>query len=185
MIENPYIMTVRENIATNIRTLRTAAGMPQKTLGNLLGLGRPAISEIESTKRGVSIEECIGIAKIFGVEPERVYGSSENLCPACGQPRPQPEGGSFEKVEPSAPGSYLKEGRAGASQVVFSCGRCGTSLPSNGPCPTCQEPNDGQPFAPESIEVEKDGRRLFAGHGCALDRALSEGWTEVKNGRED
>ncbi len=79
-------MTVREDIASNIRILRKAAGMTQLQLAHRLDLNRPAISDIESTKRGVSIEECILIAEVFAVDPERVYGSSEDLCPACGQP---------------------------------------------------------------------------------------------------
>ncbi len=84
-VYNSDIMTVRENIAKNIRTLRKAAGLTQKELAAKLKLCRPAISEMEAAKRGVGVEECIEIAEIFGVLPERVYGSNEGVCAACGQ----------------------------------------------------------------------------------------------------
>lgn len=33
----------------------------------------------------------------------------------------------------------------------------------------------------ERVEIEKDGRTLFASRGYALNRALREGWTVVNN----
>lgn len=101
-VYNHDIMTVRQNIGQNIRTLRKACGLTQADLGRRLGLSRSTISEIESGKRGLGVEGCIKIAEFFEVDPKRVYGSVRDVCPTCGQSTEPVDG--WGNAWPQAPG---------------------------------------------------------------------------------
>jgi transcriptional regulator with XRE-family HTH domain len=57
----------REQIAERLKEARTQAGLSQDNAAKILGLQRPAISEIESGKRKVSAEEIIHFGKIYKV----------------------------------------------------------------------------------------------------------------------
>lgn len=57
----------REKIAERLKEARMLSGLSQENAAKILGLQRPAISEIESGKRKVSAEEIIQFSKIYKV----------------------------------------------------------------------------------------------------------------------
>ena len=54
-------------IGEKIKELRTKAGISQQRLAELLGVSRPAISQIENGERKVSVDELDRLAKIFNI----------------------------------------------------------------------------------------------------------------------
>ena len=54
-------------IGEKIKELRTKTGISQQRLAELLGVARPAISQIENTERKVSADELDRLAKIFNI----------------------------------------------------------------------------------------------------------------------
>ncbi len=60
-------MTERERIAERLKGARTMAGLSQESAAKILGVQRPAISEIEAGKRKVSAEEIIQFSKLYKV----------------------------------------------------------------------------------------------------------------------
>lgn len=54
-------------IGEKIKELRTKAGTSQQRLAELLGVSRPAISQIENGERKVSVDELDRLAKIFNI----------------------------------------------------------------------------------------------------------------------
>ena len=54
-------------IGEKIRELRTTRGISQQRLAELLGVSRPAISQIENGERKVSVDELDRLAKIFNI----------------------------------------------------------------------------------------------------------------------
>jgi len=54
-------------IGTRIKELRTKKGISQQRLAELLGVSRPAISQIETGERKISAEELDSLAKIFNI----------------------------------------------------------------------------------------------------------------------
>jgi len=61
------IISDREKIAERLREARVLSGLSQESAAKMLGLQRPAISEIESGKRKVSAEEIIQFANLYRV----------------------------------------------------------------------------------------------------------------------
>jgi len=57
----------REKIAERLKEARTLAGLSQDNAAKILGIQRPAVSEIESGKRKVSAEELIQFSKLYKV----------------------------------------------------------------------------------------------------------------------
>lgn len=57
----------REKIAERLKEARTMAGLSQESAAKILGIQRPAISEIEAGKRKVSAEEVIRFSKLYKV----------------------------------------------------------------------------------------------------------------------
>jgi transcriptional regulator with XRE-family HTH domain len=57
----------REKIAERLKEARTLAGLSQENAAKILGIQRPAISEIESGRRKVSAEEIIQFSKLYKV----------------------------------------------------------------------------------------------------------------------
>lgn len=54
-------------ISTRIKELRAKKGISQQRLAELLGVSRPAISQIETGERKISAEELDSLAKIFNI----------------------------------------------------------------------------------------------------------------------
>lgn len=61
--------TQRRAIAVRLRHARGLAGLSQSQVARLLGLARPAISEIEAGRRRVAAEELSALAGIYRVDP--------------------------------------------------------------------------------------------------------------------
>lgn len=70
-------------IASRLATARKQAGLSQSQVAGMLGLHRPAISELEAGRRGVTAEELAKLAKIYGV------GVSWLACSDAESPNPE------------------------------------------------------------------------------------------------
>lgn len=57
----------RANLAARLRAAREQAGLSQGQVAKLLGLQRPAISEIEAGRRRVQSDELTNFARIYDV----------------------------------------------------------------------------------------------------------------------
>ena len=57
----------RKKIAERLKEARALAGLSQESAAKILGIQRPAVSEIESGRRKVSAEEIIQFSKIYKV----------------------------------------------------------------------------------------------------------------------
>jgi transcriptional regulator with XRE-family HTH domain len=72
------IETKREIIASRIREARKMAGLSQSQVASILGVQRPAISEIEAANRKVTAEEIAQLAEMFDVETNWLLGEGED-----------------------------------------------------------------------------------------------------------
>lgn len=66
-MSNKENISERGQIAERLKEARTLSGLSQESAAKILGIQRPAISEIESGKRKVSAEEIIQFSKIYKV----------------------------------------------------------------------------------------------------------------------
>ena len=57
----------REKIAERLKEARTLSGLSQESAAKILGIPRPAISEIEAGRRKVSAEEVIQFGRLYKV----------------------------------------------------------------------------------------------------------------------
>ena len=64
-------------IAYKLKLAREMAGLSQNQVAKILGLKRPAISEIEAGRRKVSAEEMAELSKIYSVSVNWLIGESE------------------------------------------------------------------------------------------------------------
>ena len=62
------------SIGKNIRLLRGKAGLTQEDLARILGVPRPAITEIEKGRRRVSGEELVRLAKALEITTDQILG---------------------------------------------------------------------------------------------------------------
>jgi len=58
----------RQAIAARLRAAREQAGLSQSQAAKVVGLHRPAITEIEAGRRSVSAEELAALADTYGVD---------------------------------------------------------------------------------------------------------------------
>jgi len=61
-------------IAARVREARVAAGLTQGQVAKMLGLHRPAISEVEAGNRSVTADELTRMAKLFDVSVSWLAG---------------------------------------------------------------------------------------------------------------
>jgi transcriptional regulator with XRE-family HTH domain len=59
----------RENLAKNLKRLRTAMGLSQEALADAAGIDRTYVSALERRKYSLSIDRLDQIASSLGVEP--------------------------------------------------------------------------------------------------------------------
>ncbi|MGF6849431.1 transcriptional regulator with XRE-family HTH domain [Chitinophaga sp. W3I9] len=71
-------MKEREQIADRLKEARTTAGLSQEAAAKILGIQRPAISEIEAGRRKVSAEEIIQFSKLYKVSTNWLLMKEEN-----------------------------------------------------------------------------------------------------------
>ncbi|RKY10061.1 MAG: XRE family transcriptional regulator [Planctomycetota bacterium] len=62
-------------VAARLKSARKMAGLSQAQVAKILGLHRPAISEIEAGRRKVSAEELSKFAEIYSVDIKWLAGS--------------------------------------------------------------------------------------------------------------
>jgi transcriptional regulator with XRE-family HTH domain len=62
-------MDIREIVAVNVRSLRSAAGLSQEELAHRARIDRTYVSSIERMRYAASVDVVARIAKVFGVEP--------------------------------------------------------------------------------------------------------------------
>lgn len=66
-MKNNNNLSEREQIAERLKEARLQSGLSQENAAKILGLQRPAISEIESGRRKVSAEEIIQFGRVYKV----------------------------------------------------------------------------------------------------------------------
>jgi DNA-binding XRE family transcriptional regulator len=64
-----WFVPSRENLARNLKALRTAKGLSQEALAHDAGIDRTYVSALERRKYSLSIDRLDQIAKSLGVEP--------------------------------------------------------------------------------------------------------------------
>lgn len=74
--------SMREQIASRLRTAREAAGLSQGQVAKILEGHRPTISEIEAGRRRVSGEELVEFARVYGVGVDWLTNVGEESDPA-------------------------------------------------------------------------------------------------------
>jgi len=62
------------HIGKTIKTLREKAGITQEELAKILGVSRPAVTDIEQGKRRVSSEELVRLSKALRVSADQILG---------------------------------------------------------------------------------------------------------------
>lgn len=62
-------MSSRENLARNLKALRTANGLSQEALADAAGIDRTYVSALERCKYSLSIDRLDRLALSLGVEP--------------------------------------------------------------------------------------------------------------------
>src|SRR5438309_901387 len=67
----------RQPIAARLRAAREQAGLSQGQSAKVVGLHRPAITEIEAGRRGVSAEELATLADAYGVDANWLVAAEE------------------------------------------------------------------------------------------------------------
>ena len=65
-------------IVNRVRELRTAAGMTQKQLADMVGVTVPAVSKWELNQRTLETERVIQLSRIFGVPMDQIVSGSES-----------------------------------------------------------------------------------------------------------
>ncbi len=89
----------RALIARRLREARKMAGLSQLHVANMLGLHRPAISEIESGGRRVSADELARLADIYDVSASWIVGDAPETL-ATDDPRLQLAARELGKLKP-------------------------------------------------------------------------------------
>jgi transcriptional regulator with XRE-family HTH domain len=67
----------RQAIAARLRAAREQAGLSQGQAAKVVGLHRPAITEIEAGRRSVSAEELAALADAYGVDANWLVAAEE------------------------------------------------------------------------------------------------------------
>ena len=68
-----------DEIGPKLREARNMSGLSQGQVAKMLGLHRPAISEIEAGNRRVSAEELHKLCEIYEVSPDWVLGRTSEI----------------------------------------------------------------------------------------------------------
>ena len=74
--------TLLECIAENVRRQRSAKGLTQSQLADMIGVTRPRISQIESGRGDPSVGTIERVAKALGVDPAALMLHVETLASA-------------------------------------------------------------------------------------------------------
>jgi len=71
--------TTREAIANRLRLARERSGLSQGQVARLLGIHRPAVTEIEAGRRKVSAEELAQLAELYAVSMSWITRGDSSL----------------------------------------------------------------------------------------------------------
>ena len=69
----------RSAIASRLRLARDRAGLSQGQVAKMLGLHRPAVTEIEAGRRSVSAEELAEMARLYSVSVNWLTNETQDL----------------------------------------------------------------------------------------------------------
>ena len=72
-------LALRDTLAENMRAARLEADLTQKTLGDLAGVSRDYIGQIENSTANVSIDVLANLAKHLGVSPVKLLTPSKRV----------------------------------------------------------------------------------------------------------
>lgn len=89
----------REMIAQRIREARIMAGLSQAQIAKLLGVHRPAVTEIEAGNRRVSAEELAQMANLLDVSVAWLVGETPDTVET-GDPRVQLAARELQRLKP-------------------------------------------------------------------------------------
>lgn len=89
----------RDKIAARIREARKMAGLSQGQVAKLLGLHRPAVSDIEAGNRRVSAEELAQMGELFDVNISWLIGEAPDAVES-DDPRVQLAARELKKLKP-------------------------------------------------------------------------------------
>jgi transcriptional regulator with XRE-family HTH domain len=64
---------INEQVGFNIRAIREARGLSQEELGDLAGLHRAYIGQIERGEKNIGLKNLEKIAKALGVNPREIF----------------------------------------------------------------------------------------------------------------
>jgi transcriptional regulator with XRE-family HTH domain len=70
-----FFALLRDNLATNVRAARQAAGLSQRELGALSNLARDYVRRIEAGETNASLETICALAEHLGKHPLELLGS--------------------------------------------------------------------------------------------------------------
>jgi transcriptional regulator with XRE-family HTH domain len=89
----------RQTIAARIREARRLSGLSQGQVAKLLGLHRPAITEMEAGNRRVSADELLKLAEIYEVNVAYLIGEAPETL-AVGDPKIELAARELSKLSP-------------------------------------------------------------------------------------
>lgn len=70
-------MDYKKSLSQRVYALRRERNLSQKALGEAVGLSHKAISTLEGTTRGTSIEKLVALAEYFGVSTDYLLGRTD------------------------------------------------------------------------------------------------------------
>lgn len=115
------------NLGKRIKQLRGAEGISQEKLSSLIGISRPAISQIESGERKITAEELVLFAKTFNLNLENLVDPQS--APSVSLPESEvPVSKGEREIRISIPQKNLEKFR---EVLLYILGRVG-SLPNVG-----------------------------------------------------
>ena len=72
-------MSIRQNIANELKILRESNRYPQKYIASVLNITREGYANYENGKRAVSIETLMQLVKLYGLSYDRFFAYAENM----------------------------------------------------------------------------------------------------------
>jgi transcriptional regulator with XRE-family HTH domain len=72
-------MNFYEQLGVRIKTLRENKGLTQERLAGLMGIGRPAVAQMEKGKRRICTEEAVRVSEIFRIPLDALVDPSKDV----------------------------------------------------------------------------------------------------------
>ncbi len=110
-------------IGERIRKLREATGLNQKRLAELLGISRPAVSQIENDERKVCVDELLKLAEIFNVSVDGLLNPAKEPVVTIGEDRaPYETEAGDQQIRINVPEKNLKKFKEVLLYILYKVG---------------------------------------------------------------